>query len=680
MHSVRLMRSFLLCLLIAIPCLSARADQLQLRSPAIKPQNARVEDHNQKHVMTVKFKDGLHIRLRNGLLTDEGTGALAPAVAALNHVKGGVWQRTYSLAEDRLEHLRQIAQRNLQKEIADLNLQFDLRLPEGLDLAAAIELFNSLDCVELAQPIPAPCPPPLPPDFMGNQVYLNPATPGIGAQSVWNLCGQSGSGVKIADIEYSWNLNHQDLPTVTLLGPQPVDPFNSTHHGTAVLGMLASEPNGWGTRGISYSSHIFVVAANTAAGYNMAGAISVALNALDEGDVILLEQQIAGPAGPGSYVPVEWFLPTYNIIVTAVGNGVNVIEAAANGNQNLDGPSYSTGNGGHWPFLPQNDSGAIIVGGGAAPPGFGSTVDRSRLTGSNYGSTVDLQGWGEANWTTGYGGAYASEGINLFYTGFFGGTSSASAMVAAAVALLESQYKAATGEPLPPADVRNVLRDTGSPQQAGINPITQNIGPRPDVKAAIESLDACFTAPSNDNCSSPIITPIGIHSFSTIGATTDGPTEFPCFADAEIANDVWYFFPAQCTGAATISLCGSDFDSRIAVYGPACPVASNSAVACDDESCGKDAVVSFNVQFGQIFRVRVGGAVGESGSGTMIVSCDSCPADIDSNGVVDVDDLLNVINNWGVCDACPADVAPPSGNGLIDVDDLLIVINSWGSC
>jgi hypothetical protein len=64
-----------------------------------------------------------------------------------------------------------------------------------------------------------------------------------------------------------------------------------------------------------------------------------------------------------------------------------------------------------------------------------------------------------------------------------------------------------------------------------------------------------------------------------------------------------------------------------------------------------------------------------------------CLADIApqplNNGVVDVDDLLMVVNNWGACEDpgnCPADIAPVGGNGTIDVDDLLYVINSWGGC
>jgi hypothetical protein len=64
----------------------------------------------------------------------------------------------------------------------------------------------------------------------------------------------------------------------------------------------------------------------------------------------------------------------------------------------------------------------------------------------------------------------------------------------------------------------------------------------------------------------------------------------------------------------------------------------------------------------------------------------SCAADLapqKGNSVVDVDDLLFVINNWGVCESgepCQADVAPVGGNGIVDVDDLVFVINNWGPC
>jgi hypothetical protein len=57
-----------------------------------------------------------------------------------------------------------------------------------------------------------------------------------------------------------------------------------------------------------------------------------------------------------------------------------------------------------------------------------------------------------------------------------------------------------------------------------------------------------------------------------------------------------------------------------------------------------------------------------------------CPADIDGNASVDVDDLMAVILSWGCTDPpgpCPADV---NEDGTVDVDDLILVILAWGPC
>jgi hypothetical protein len=77
-------------------------------------------------------------------------------------------------------------------------------------------------------------------------------------------------------------------------------------------------------------------------------------------------------------------------------------------------------------------------------------------------------------------------------------------------------------------------------------------------------------------------------------------------------------------------------------------------------------------------------------------ACDlpvTCPADIappgggpgggGGDGVVNIDDLLEVINNWGQTEppgSNPADAAPPGGDGIVNIDDLLLLINNWGPC
>jgi hypothetical protein len=51
-----------------------------------------------------------------------------------------------------------------------------------------------------------------------------------------------------------------------------------------------------------------------------------------------------------------------------------------------------------------------------------------------------------------------------------------------------------------------------------------------------------------------------------------------------------------------------------------------------------------------------------------------CPADVDGDGVVSVNDLIEVVLNWGEAEP---DI---DGNGVVDVSDLVEVILNWGPC
>ncbi|HRP62889.1 MAG TPA: hypothetical protein PK400_06330 [Phycisphaerales bacterium] len=52
------------------------------------------------------------------------------------------------------------------------------------------------------------------------------------------------------------------------------------------------------------------------------------------------------------------------------------------------------------------------------------------------------------------------------------------------------------------------------------------------------------------------------------------------------------------------------------------------------------------------------------------------PADLNNDGVVDVQDLLILLVAWGPCgDECPADL---NGDGVVDVLDLLFLLGNWG--
>jgi hypothetical protein len=559
--TIMVVRSKLLILVIALVAFlfsSAFAGYLKPRYIPIKPANTAISPGYDDRHIRVKFVDDLDIGLSSdGQPVDRSGGTLSSRGAAeiLSFISdaGGNWIRTTGEKEAKMDEMRQAAQLNLGQAIADLNNYFILSVPEGESAEEWMDGLNSLPEVEIATPLPLAMPPPVP-DYESMQGYLNPATEGIDAKHAWTLTGGTGSYVTVCDLEYSWNLNHDDLPpgiaTWVMTGYTPVDPFNNNNHGTAVLGELVSQNNSWGTTGASHGVYMAVVPTFLRplvgdSAWLLGVAISEALYNLWPGDVMLIEQQMAGPnwspsTGDTGLVPVEWDLAIYNQIMTAVGNGMHVVECAGNGYQNLDDPVYNTG---HAPFQLQNHSGAIIVGAGGVPSSYGGTYwDRSRITFSNYGTRLSLQGWGEMVTTTGYGYLYSGEGVDRYYTSTFSGTSSAAPNVASAVALLSSINEAYNGffNQISPQMMLYWLGFTGSPQEGGLHPPWEIIGSRPNLKAAIMISGIADTLYEKrgyiDYC------PDGVPDFSSLQDTLwRGYDRWTYDGPVALANCFWWF-------------------------------------------------------------------------------------------------------------------------------------------
>ncbi len=131
----------------------------------------------------------------------------------------------------------------------------------------------------------------------------------------------------------------------------------------------------------------------------------------------------------------------------------------------------------------------------------------------------------------------------------------------------------------------------------------------------------------NDNCANALVAGAGTLTFDTTNATTDGPTECLNAGDNQIAKDVWYSWTntGTCTGTATISTCGSSFNTKLAVYN-SCPTGPGTAIACNDDagSCGTGSTVTFTANANATYLVRVGGFAGASGAGTLSITAPSC--------------------------------------------------------
>ncbi len=436
-----------------------------------------------KQLLHVKFRDGLNVHAQAGkLFSEEGSYPEASKLDQYGH-----WEPFYSIPSEQLQAYYLKAKQNLKKNLSDPNTLFEFHVNPGEDIREVKRKLETLAAVKYVS-IPPKLSTPVVPNLQSTQLYLFDQEPGIHVQEFWNGYSVYGEGVKVCDIEYLFNAAHVDLPEVMIVGPQPEDPGFGPDHGTAVLGEIASLNDGAGTTGIAYQSQLYFAGAYINQTYYLEEALINTLSELGEGDVVLIEQQIMAfeDTPDAGFAPVEWYEPFYDAIQLISGNGLIVVEAAGNGSKNLDDPLFSTDNGGHYPFLEENWSEAIMVGAGAV--GI-DDVSRSRLWFSNYGSRIDLQGNGEGVVTTGYGSAYAAEGPNKEYSDNFGGTSGASPIVVGAVTLLQSLSINSTGNTLSRDVIRDVLVNTGKPQVAGVLfPVSEKIGPLPNVFAAANYL------------------------------------------------------------------------------------------------------------------------------------------------------------------------------------------------
>lgn len=362
---------------------------------------------------------------------------------------------------------------------------------EGGDVAAIGQRLLDDSRVESVAYALRPAPPPgfaaeSTPDFRESQGWLDVGT-GIGATESRLWPGARGEGVVVADIEYGWTEDHEDLGATVGAFAWGSDTGRYQFHGTSVLGQLFAADNGYGVVGAVPDATPLVASPFDEAGeYNLPAAIVGATALLVPGDVLLIEQQAYCPDDNG-YCPIEVDDAVFDAIAAAVAAGIVVVEPGGNGGRNLDDVAFS----GRFDRTIR-DSGAILVGGGASPES-GMNPRIWYPYGSSYGGRVDVQGWFDHIVTTtngDYGGVYADlyfpdEDPLRAYTESFNGTSGASPMVAAVAAAAQAAVLAARGEPMAPLDLRAAMVSTGTPEPASDG---HHIGPLPDLRRLLRTI------------------------------------------------------------------------------------------------------------------------------------------------------------------------------------------------
>ena len=143
----------------------------------------------------------------------------------------------------------------------------------------------------------------------------------------------------------------------------------------------------------------------------------------------------------------------------------------------------------------------------------------------------------------------------------------------------------------------------------------------------------------NDDCQdAKLIGNVTGLAFDTSEATFDGPGR--CLT----SPNIWYIYTATCTGEATVSLCGSGYDTKMAVYnGGGCNPSQSRLIECNDDSCGWQSEVTFDATAGQQYLIEVGGFGDNTGQGLISVSCEGSAPTSQS----DLGDAPDSTNNFG---------------------------------
>jgi photosystem II stability/assembly factor-like uncharacterized protein len=241
-------------------------------------------------------------------------------------------------------------------------------------------------------------------------------------------------------------------------------------------------------------------------------------------------------------------------------------------------------------------------------------------------------------------------------------------------------------------------RITGAPTDVGTYAVTYDVEDTSFSTPWSSGSKILRVNPGNDECTAAHEVGYGRpHVFTTINATTDGPDEpdiCSWWGDTQVASDVWFCHEAPCTGTLNVSVCSSDYDTKLAVYSDCdCSFLTTQAIACNDDACGTQSELDVEVTAGYSYGIRIGGYGGASGSGSLELTCSgpgggACclgggcairtPVGCDSEGGIprgvgtDCDSDSDGDALADVCDGCPSDpmrTAPgPCGCDVIEYD------------
>ena len=295
------------------------------------------------------------------------------------------------------------------------------------------------------------------PDLTVHQGYLDDNL-GMNARNAWKQ-DANGEQASVRFLDFGVFEDHEDLKgyidVVTNAG-------YAKNHGSASAGCIAAGNNGKGVTGVAWGARLYMYD-NTSWQRILADYCP--------GDIIAFNIQGSGglPYAPAVHDKRYW-----DAVRALVDAGAIVLFAAGNGG--LDLATHSD-------FNNYGDSGGIMV-------GSCNHNDGKRHSTSNYNLHATLNSWGDNVATTGTL-RQNGDGADLWDGGtpetrymYFGGTSSATPLTAAALAVVQGYAIRRYNLCLDTAHMHALVTEAGYKEVQ-----VQQIGARPNIKATLDLLD-----------------------------------------------------------------------------------------------------------------------------------------------------------------------------------------------
>jgi hypothetical protein len=115
---------------------------------------------------------------------------------------------------------------------------------------------------------------------------------------------------------------------------------------------------------------------------------------------------------------------------------------------------------------------------------------------------------------------------------------------------------------------------------------------------------------------------VGNMPYTDSGMTCDNhwDVDFSCGYTAGLGPDVFYKFRACCAGVINVTLCGSGFDTELAIFD-----SQHNELACNDDFCGLQSEIDgFQIASDEIYYIVVSGFYGSCGSYVITVTGPEC--------------------------------------------------------